>query len=75
MFLVLLVPSFARLKFRIQDRSQMPKGDGRGPEFKPYTIMSAPDDIHARQRRILSTSFSERAVSSGFRRIMDRTCN
>jgi cytochrome P450 len=42
----------------------MPKAEGRGPIRPPYTIISAPDDVHARQRKILSTSFSERAVSS-----------
>ena len=41
----------------------MAKGDGRGPRAAPYHILSAPDDVHARQRKILSTSFSDRAVS------------
>jgi cytochrome P450 len=41
----------------------MVKGDGRGPKRTHYHIISAPDDVHARQRKILSTSFSDRAVS------------
>jgi cytochrome P450 len=28
-----------------------------------HSIISAPHDVHARQRRVLSNAFSERAVS------------
>jgi hypothetical protein len=40
----------------------MQKAEGRGPYKPPYDIISAPDDVHARQRKVLSTSFSDRAV-------------
>ncbi|KIW08466.1 uncharacterized protein PV09_01369 [Verruconis gallopava] len=49
--------------YRGKDRSQMQKGDKRGPGPKgPYHIINAPDDVHARQRKILSSSFSDRAL-------------
>jgi cytochrome P450 len=44
----------------------MPKGDGRTPQTPPYSIINSPDDVHARQRKILSNSFSERAVSAPY---------
>jgi cytochrome P450 len=38
---------------------------GRSPPGqKTYSIINAPDDIHARQRRMLSHAFSDRAVSN-----------
>jgi cytochrome P450 len=50
--------------YRGKDRSQMQKGDGRGPRGNPpYHILNAPDSVHARQRKIMSSSFSDRAVS------------
>jgi cytochrome P450 len=47
--------------YRAKDRSQMQKQ--RAPLKGPYHVIIAPDDVHARQRKILSASFSERAVS------------
>jgi cytochrome P450 len=32
------------------------------PGTKAYSILNAPDDNHARQRKILSHAFSEKAV-------------
>ena len=33
------------------------------PGRQAYNILNAPDDIHARQRKMLSHAFSDRAVS------------
>jgi hypothetical protein len=45
---------------------QMPKTGGRLPHNKVYSILSAPDDVHARQRKMLSHAFSDRAVSLAY---------
>jgi cytochrome P450 len=34
------------------------------PGTKVYNILNAPDNIHARQRKMLSHAFSDRAVSA-----------
>jgi len=45
-----------------QGHRQMQKA-GRTVDGKAYSIINAPDDVHARQRRLLSHAFSERAVN------------
>jgi cytochrome P450 len=47
-------------------RGQMQKWASFNPGQKAFHIQNAPDDIHARQRKILSHAFSDRAVSHLF---------
>jgi hypothetical protein len=45
-----------------QGRQQLPKAD-RGPLRRAvYSIINAPDDVHARQRKMISHAFSDRAL-------------
>jgi hypothetical protein len=44
----------------------MQKWASFNPGQKAFHIQNAPDDIHARQRKILSHAFSDRAVSHLF---------
>jgi cytochrome P450 len=46
-----------------QGRPQLQKSRRRGPASGSYSILNAPDDAHARQRKMLSHAFSDRAVS------------
>lgn len=41
---------------------QMQKGRSRRNQNGVYSIINAPDDVHARQRKMLSHAFSDRAV-------------
>ena len=45
-----------------QGHKQMQKAGIPASQNKAHNIILAPDDVHARQRRILSHAFSERAV-------------
>lgn len=42
---------------------QLPKNNIRPNQNGVYSILDAPDDVHSRQRRMLSHAFSDRAVS------------
>ena len=46
-----------------QGHKQMQKAGIPVNQNKTHSIIIAPDDVHARQRRLLSHAFSERAVS------------
>jgi cytochrome P450 len=45
-----------------QGHKQMQKAGIPARPTKAHSIIVAPDDVHARQRRLLSHAFSERAV-------------
>ncbi|KAF1983382.1 isotrichodermin C-15 hydroxylase [Aulographum hederae CBS 113979] len=45
-----------------QNQKQMSKLQRGARKNQPFSILSAPDDVHARQRKLVSHAFSERAL-------------
>jgi cytochrome P450 len=46
-----------------QGQKQMQKSERTSSPIGGYSIINCPDDVHTRQRRLLSHAFSERAAS------------